>query len=314
MLTVGHAAQVFLIAPPVFAAVLLGMRPALYTLIASALSMLALGLCGLHRLDLDGFAGDPALAYRAGHAQLPVRRRHDCGVRRRAPAAACRVAGRPAPVRGLARRRQGRALGRPTRNCAWPPQPLPNSTTTSSSRASQPGRASRSRSFSPTMPWYGASGYAREELLGNTIGMFIGPQSDPVQVARVVDAMARGEGVSVELQAYTKCATPLLARARCGSVPRRAGPAHPLGRHRPRRRRAQESRGGHRPPRLLRCPDRLAEPASVHGNARAPAGARQPERRPAVRRPRPLQERQRRARPCHRRQPAQACRRPACRA
>lgn len=56
MVNVGHVAQIFLIAPPVFASVLLGMRPALVALAISALALLVLGLTGLARLDVAGYA------------------------------------------------------------------------------------------------------------------------------------------------------------------------------------------------------------------------------------------------------------------
>ena len=58
MLNVGHAAQAFLIAPPVFAAMLLGIRPALVAVAGSALVVLVLGLTGVARLELAGSSSD----------------------------------------------------------------------------------------------------------------------------------------------------------------------------------------------------------------------------------------------------------------
>ena len=207
MLTVGHAAQVFLIAPPVFAAVLLGMRPALYTLIASAVSMLALGLCGLNRLDLDGFIGDQrwltllaTLNFLFVGAMIAVS----------GGALLQRLAKSLADLRQFAASLEDgkaalSAANAELRLAAAAVAQL-NDNVVIVRAAAAPGEPQPIIFANDAM--VRRSGYTREELLDNTIDMFIGPQSDPVQVARVAEAMARGEGVSVELQAYTKCGTP----------------------------------------------------------------------------------------------------------
>ena len=207
MLTVGHAAQVFLIAPPVFAAVLLGMRPALYTLIVSALSMLALGLSGLNRLELDGFAGDQrwlsvlaTLNFLFVGAMIAVS----------GGALLQRLAKSLADLRLFAvSLEEGKnalsAANAELRLVAAAVAQL-NDTVVIARVAAGPGEPQPIIFANDAAVRH--SGYTREELLGNTIAMFIGPQSDPVQVARVVEAMARGKGVSAELQVCTKDATP----------------------------------------------------------------------------------------------------------
>ena len=207
MLTVGHAAQVFLIAPPVFAAVLLGMRPALYTLIVSALSMLALGLSGLNRLELDGFAGDPrwltvlaTLNFLFVGAMIAVS----------GGALLQRLAKSLADLRLFAASlEEGKnalsVVNEELRLTAAAVAQL-NDNVVIARVAAGPGEPQPIIFANDATVRH--SGYTREELLGNTIAMFIGPQSDPVQVARVAEAMARGEGVSAELQVCTKDATP----------------------------------------------------------------------------------------------------------
>jgi len=60
MVNIGQVAQLYLIAPPVFAAVLLGMRPALAALALSALIVAGLGLAGIVKADVAGLpANDP---------------------------------------------------------------------------------------------------------------------------------------------------------------------------------------------------------------------------------------------------------------
>ena len=207
MLTVGHAAQVFLIAPPLFAAVLLGKRPALYALIVSALSMLALGLSGLNRLELDGFAGDhrwltvlATLNFLFVGAMIAVS----------GGALLQRLAKSLADLRLFAASLEDgkaalSAANAELRLAAAAVAQL-NDTVVIARVAAGPGQPQPIIFANDAM--VRRSGYTREELLGNTIEMFIGPQSDPAQVARMVEAMARGDGVSVELQAHTKCATP----------------------------------------------------------------------------------------------------------
>lgn len=192
---------------PVFAAVLLGMRPALYMLIVSALSMLALGLSGLARLDMDGFAGDDGwLTVLATLNVLFV----GAMIAVSGGALLQRLAKSLADLRLFATSLEDgksalSAANAELRLAAAAVAQL-NDNVVIVRVAAGPG-APQSIIFANDA-MVRRSGYTREELLGKTINIFIGPQSDPAQVARVVEAMARGEGVSVELQVYTKCGTP----------------------------------------------------------------------------------------------------------
>jgi hypothetical protein len=67
MVNIGQVAQIYLIAPPVFSAVLLGMRPALGAIAVSALIIVALGLRGIVRADVAGLPeNDPVSSILVG--------------------------------------------------------------------------------------------------------------------------------------------------------------------------------------------------------------------------------------------------------
>lgn len=62
MVNIGQVAQLYLIAPPVFVAVLLGMRPAIAALGLSTAIVLALGLAGIVHADVAGLAAHDTLS------------------------------------------------------------------------------------------------------------------------------------------------------------------------------------------------------------------------------------------------------------
>jgi len=207
MLTVGHAAQVYLIGPPVLAAVLLGMRPAFHMLILSAASLLALAFSGLVRLDLIGFTGHHAwlsvlatLNFLFVGAMIAVS----------GGTLLQRLAKSLADLRLFAASlEEGKnalsAANAQLRLAAAAVAQLEDSVVIARVAAG-PGEA-QPITFANDAA-VRRSGYTREELLDNPLNMFIGPQSDPAQVANVLDAMARGEGISVELQVYPRRAAP----------------------------------------------------------------------------------------------------------
>jgi diguanylate cyclase (GGDEF)-like protein/PAS domain S-box-containing protein len=207
MLNVGQVAQIYLIAPPVFAAVLLGMSPALVALSISALIILVLGVTGLAPAQVAGFADDdpvrPALVALnflfvgtlitvsvgtllqrlaktladlhqfAASLEDGKNALHAANAELRLTAAA------------VAQLNDNVIIARAAA-CKDQPQPIIFANDASLRR----------------------TGYTREDLLGRSMALFAGPQTDAAEMARVVDAMTRSQPVAAELQVYSKNGTP----------------------------------------------------------------------------------------------------------
>jgi diguanylate cyclase (GGDEF)-like protein/PAS domain S-box-containing protein len=203
MLSIGPVSQIFLMAPPVLGVVLLGLRPALGALCLSGGSIFFLGLAGyaklyvanmeehallpcmivtlnylfvgaLITLTCDGLLkrlnnsmeqlGKTADSLEAGHARL-----HELNAELRLTSAA------------VARLNDMVLIAR----------------VVDAEGAEQPVIFANDAFVRRT-------GYAREEIVGRSMRLLHGADTDPAEVARIVDAMARGEAVTAELANYTK--------------------------------------------------------------------------------------------------------------
>ncbi len=207
MVNIGQVAQLYLIAPPVFVAVLLGMRPAIAALGLSTAIVLALGLAGIVHADVAGLAAHDtlssmlvALNFLFVGALITV----SCG------SLLQKLATSLADLRLFAdtlEQRQGamQALNAELRLAAAAVAQL-NDKVIIARAASGPGK------FHPIIfandAFLRAAGYAREELLGRGMGIMSGPETDRAEVARITDAMARGQGVSAELQVHARDGRP----------------------------------------------------------------------------------------------------------
>ena len=207
MVNIGQVAQLYLIAPPVFVAVLLGMRPAVAALGLSTAIVLALGLAGIVHADVAGLAAHDtlssmlvALNFLFVGALITV----SCG------SLLQKLATSLADLRLFAdtlEQRQGamQALNKELRLAAAAVAQL-NDKVIIARAASGPGK------FHPIIfandAFLRAAGYARDELLGRGMGIMSGPETDRAEVARITDAMARGQGVSAELQVHARDGRP----------------------------------------------------------------------------------------------------------
>jgi diguanylate cyclase (GGDEF)-like protein/PAS domain S-box-containing protein len=203
MLSIGPVSQIFLMAPPVLGVVLLGLRPALGALCLSGGSIFFLGLAGyaklyvanmeehallpcvivtlnylfvgaLITLTCDGLLkrlnnsmeqlGKTADSLEAGHARL-----HELNAELRLTSAAV---ARLNDMVLIARVVDGEGAEQPV--------------------------------IFANDAFVRRTGYAREEIVGRSMRLLHGADTDPAEVARIVDAMARGEAVTAELANYTK--------------------------------------------------------------------------------------------------------------
>ena len=200
-------AQLYLIAPPVFAVVLLGMRPALLALALSTTIILALGLAGIVHADVAGLSPhDPASAALVAlnflfvGALITV----SCG------SLLQKLATSLADLHLFADTlEQGQsamqALNAELRLAAAAVAQLNDKVIIA--RAA-PGPDELQPIIFANDAFLRAAGYTREELLGRSMAIMIGPQTGRAEVARIGAAMAAGRGVSAELLVHAKDGRP----------------------------------------------------------------------------------------------------------
>jgi diguanylate cyclase (GGDEF)-like protein/PAS domain S-box-containing protein len=203
LLTVGPISLNYLLAPPVLAVILLGTRPAMFALAISAASIMALGLAGETNMQVTSLELDPLLA------SFAVTLNFACigamitlttgtllkGLSRslsEARSVADSLADGQAALRGLNAelRLTSTALA-----CL-------NDMVVIAKVVPEPG------AVQPIIFVNDASlrrsGYAREEVIGRSMRMLHGPDTDPDAVKRIVDAMERNEPTTAELVNYTR--------------------------------------------------------------------------------------------------------------
>ncbi|MBB3223045.1 putative bifunctional diguanylate cyclase/phosphodiesterase [Pseudoduganella umbonata] len=207
LVTVGYVAQIFLIAAPVFAVVLLGMRPALMAVAGSGLVILVLGLTGWARPELAGFPHEGAVApilatlnYLLVGTAITV----SCGTLLQ------KLLKSLDDVHQFADSLEDgknalHAVNAELRLTAAAVAQLNDRVIIA--RATDGMDRPQPIIFANDACVRG-TGYSREELLGQSMNLFVGPDTDSAEAARIVRAMAHGERVSGELLIYAKSGTP----------------------------------------------------------------------------------------------------------
>jgi len=203
LLTVGPISLVYLLAPPVLAAVLLGTGPALVALVLSGSAIGSLGLAGYSSLYVTGMPGHdvvPSLVIVLNYLCVGLLLTLTCSMLLKRLSrsladlgtfAGSLEDGRSALQAANAELRLTAAAVSRLNDMVMIAQanPLPN--------AEQPivfvNDALLRR-----------SGYTREQMLGQSMRLLHGPDTDQDEVARVVRAMRSVEPVSVELVNYTR--------------------------------------------------------------------------------------------------------------
>jgi len=207
MVNIGQVAQLYLIAPPVFAAVLLGMRPALAALALSALIVTGLGLAGIVKADVAGLPdNDPVSALLVALNFLFV----GSLITMSCATLLQRLARSLDELRRFAGSLEEgqhalQAANAELRLVAAAVAQLNDKVIIA--RAS-PGPAEPQPIIFANDAFVRHTGYPREQLLGRSMTMFAGPRTDQAEVARIAAAMERRQGVSAELQVYSKSGKP----------------------------------------------------------------------------------------------------------
>ena len=206
MVNIGQVAQLYLIAPPVFAAVLLGMRPALAALGLSAAIILGLGLSGIVQADVAGLPPGEAVSsllvalnFMFVGSLITV----SCG------SLLQKLEASLGDLRLFADTLEEgqnavQQLNAELRLAAAAVSQLNDKVVIV--RAAAPGQPQPI--IFANDAFLRAAGYARQELLGRSMKLLIGPETDRAEVARITAAMERGRGVSAELMVHARDGTP----------------------------------------------------------------------------------------------------------
>ena len=202
MVNVGQVAQIYLIAPPVFAAVLLGRRTGLAALVISGLMIFGLGAAGYVKTTIvaapdQGLVSSlvVALNFMFIGALITV----SCSTLLQ------KLATSLGDLHGVARSlEEGKdamhSLNAELRLSAAAVAQLNDMVLIAATDGT------------PEVPWpimfandafVRRTGYARDAVLGRSMTMFRGAETDPVVLARLVGAMRRGEAASAEIVGYT---------------------------------------------------------------------------------------------------------------
>jgi diguanylate cyclase (GGDEF)-like protein/PAS domain S-box-containing protein len=203
MLTIGPVSQIFLMALPVLGVVLLGMRPALGALCFCGASIFFLGLGGYARLYVTGMEEHallPCLIVTLNYLFVGALITLTCG--------------------GLLQRLDSsmEELSRTADSLEEGHTRLHELNAELRLTSAAVARLNDMVLIAKVDPREGAeqpiifandafvrrTGYSREEIVGRSMRVLHGPETDELEVRRIVDAMARGEAVTSELVNYAR--------------------------------------------------------------------------------------------------------------
>ncbi|MDL2357588.1 MAG: EAL domain-containing protein [Pseudomonadota bacterium] len=207
MLAVGPVSQIYLMAAPVLAAVLLGMTPALWALGASGLTIFVLSFTGLARLHVAGMPDQgilPALVITVNYLFIGAIITVSCAILLQ------RLARSLDDLRMFAASlQQGKnelhAANAELRLTASAVARL-NDMVVIARLVDGPG-AEQPIIF-VNDAFQRRSGYQRAEVIGRSWRILLGADTDRGEVERISGAIARTEAVTAELQYYTKLGAP----------------------------------------------------------------------------------------------------------
>jgi len=207
MLTIGPVSQIFLMAVPVLAMVFLGMAPAFGALGLSAVAILALGLTGRAHLYVTGMEESallPCLIVTLNYVCIGALITLTCG------SLLQRLARSLDEVRSTAESLEaGHArlheLNAELRLTSAAVARL-NDMVVIARVVDEPGAAQPI--IFANDAFLRRSGYRREDILGQSLRILHGADTDREEVARVVAAMGRNEPVTAEMVVYSKTGAP----------------------------------------------------------------------------------------------------------
>jgi diguanylate cyclase (GGDEF)-like protein/PAS domain S-box-containing protein len=207
MLKVGPVSQVYLLAPPVLASILLGVWPAVSALALSATAILGLSLGGYAKLYVTGmpdYALLPSLIVTINYLFIGTLITLSCGTLLQ------RLAKSQRDLHGFARSLELRKDELQSVNAEL------RLTSAAVARLNDmvliarvvDGEGAEQPIIFANDAFQQRTGYQRGDVIGRGMRMLHGPETDPAEVARIGDAMARKQAVTAELVNYTKAGEP----------------------------------------------------------------------------------------------------------
>ncbi|MGI4718066.1 MAG: putative bifunctional diguanylate cyclase/phosphodiesterase [Janthinobacterium lividum] len=207
MVTVGAVSQIYLMAPPVLAVILLGTRQALVALVTSAVAILALGLSGKARLFAEGLGSNEllsSLVVTLNFLCVGAVITFSCGTMLKG------LSGTLAEVQGFADslEAKGAALEEANAELRLISAAVArlNDMVLIAHAVDQPG--AQQPIIFVNEAFERRTGYTREEIAGRSMRILHGPDTDSEELGRILAAVERNEPVSAELINYTKSGEP----------------------------------------------------------------------------------------------------------
>ncbi|UVW27185.1 bifunctional diguanylate cyclase/phosphodiesterase [Massilia sp. H6] len=203
MVTVGAVSQIFLMGPPVMAAILLGTRQALLALVLSAAIILGLGLSGHAQLVVTGMDANsvlPSLIVTLNYLCIGSVITITCGALLKGLSRSLDE------VRGFAESLESKQeklheLNAELRLTSAAVARL-NDMVLIAQAVDEPG-AEQPIIFA-NEAFERRTGFTRDQIVGQSMRMLYGPDTDPAELQRILGAVARNEPVTSELMSYTK--------------------------------------------------------------------------------------------------------------
>jgi diguanylate cyclase (GGDEF)-like protein/PAS domain S-box-containing protein len=186
MLTVGAASMSYMLGPPLIAAILLGLRPALLALVLGAVSLVAMGAAGHITLDVPGWEHDPlkaSLVAALNYSTVGMMLTLTCSTL----------------LKGLSL-----SLGELELTSAAVARlndMVLIATAADDQHAHQPVTFANDAFLRRT-------GYAREDIVGQTLHVLQGPDTDEAVLARLFQALVAGQAGNAELMIYPRAGEP----------------------------------------------------------------------------------------------------------
>lgn len=203
MLTVGAASLSYLLGPPLVAAILLGLRPAMLAIALGAVTLVALGASGHISLSVPGWGSDPfkpslvaALNYATVGAMLTL----TCSTLLKGLSlslAQARTAAATLETNQAVLHDLNSELELTSAAVARLNDMVLIARAVDDEDAGQPITFVNDAFVRRT-------GYAREDIVGHSLHVLQGPDTDPAVVARLVEAMRTDQPCSAELKSYTR--------------------------------------------------------------------------------------------------------------
>lgn len=207
MMTVGALGLSYLMAPPIMAVILLGMRPAFATLAVSAGFMLTLGLAGFSQLPIADFPRDSFASvaiFTLNYTCVGVFVTLTCGALLKGLSSS--LSDVHTVASSLEEKRAAmHALNGELRLTSAALAGL-NEMVLIAKVAN--GRDVIQPVIFANPAFERCSGYRADEVIGRSMRILLGPDSDPVIVSNMIDATVRRESVSGELIIYKKSGEP----------------------------------------------------------------------------------------------------------